>query len=522
MSPPQRRLVSLVLLLVGFVVPSQAGLLTLHTRSRVPVAGETNAWQVVECTAGWDSRHTAIVICDMWDQHWCPDATERVGEMAPRMNDTVKAARARGVFVIHCPSGTLKFYEDHPGRKLAESAPKVETRVPLENWCSLNAEKEVPLPIDDSDEGCDGCPDCRPRGAWSRQHPAIEIMDGDAITDSAEAYYLMRQRGITNVLVMGVHANLCVLGRPFSIRQMVAQGQNVLLMRDLTDAMYNHRSRPWVSHFRGTELVVEHIEKYWCPSITSVDFLGGEPFRFKGDVKKRIAFILGENEYHTWETLPEFAKKELGWRGYELSFVTASQKTDDYDFKNWEVIPNADLLVISARRRATPKPMMDAIRAHIAAGKAVVGVRTASHAFDPKDEKIPTDRTWRGFDTEILGVNYQNHYGGASETIIRLVMANVTNAILNNVQAEFRSSSSLYRNRKPANSVTVLLEGRTADDKSETEPVAWINTGENRRVFYTSLGSPEDFTDANFRRLLLNGVLWALGDFVPPASGRRE
>ena len=108
-------------------------------------------------------------------------------------------------------------------------------------------------------------------------------MEGDAITDSAEAYYLMRERGITNVIVMGVHINMCVLGRPFAIRQLVSQGQNVLLMRDMTDSMYNHLKRPYVSHFRGTELVVEHIERYWCPSITSADFLGGLPFRFKDD-----------------------------------------------------------------------------------------------------------------------------------------------------------------------------------------------------------------------------------------------
>ena len=358
------------------------------------------------------------------------------------MNEVVKAARAKGVFVIHCPSDTMKFYENHPGRKLAQSAPKVETSIPLKGWCSLNGEKEPALPIDDSDQGCDGCPDCKTGHAWSRQHPAIEIVDGDAITDSAEAFYLMRQRGITNVIVMGVHANMCVLGRPFSIRQMVAQGQNVLLMRDMTDAMYNHRSRPWVSHFRGTELVVEHIEKYWCASITSTNFLGGEPFRFKGDAKKRVAFIIGENEYHTWETLPEFAKKELAWRGYQVSFVTSSQKPDDYDFKNWDAIPNADLLVISARRRAAPKPMMDAIRAHIASGKPIVGIRTASHAFDPKDTDISGDRIWRHFDQEVLGAHYENHYGSGSDTIVRRITTTATNAILNNVRPEFGSKGA--------------------------------------------------------------------------------
>jgi hypothetical protein len=46
---------------------------------------------------------------------------------------------------------------------------------------------------------------------------------------------------------------------------------NVVLARDLTDAMYDPRQRPWVSHERGTELVIEHIERYWCPSILGED-----------------------------------------------------------------------------------------------------------------------------------------------------------------------------------------------------------------------------------------------------------
>ena len=62
-------------------------------------------------------------------------------------------------------------------------------------------------------------------------------------------------------------------------------GQNVLLMRDLTDTMYNSRQHPFVSHFRGTDLVVEHIERYWCPTITSTDFTKDQPFRFKNDTQ---------------------------------------------------------------------------------------------------------------------------------------------------------------------------------------------------------------------------------------------
>jgi hypothetical protein len=91
---------------------------------------------------------------------------------------------------------------------------------------------------------------------------------------------------------MGVHQNMCVLGRPFSIRQMVCQGQNVLLMRDLTDSMYNSRRRPWVDHFTGNDLMTWHIEKYWCATVTSDQILGGQPFRFAADSKPPRVFGL--------------------------------------------------------------------------------------------------------------------------------------------------------------------------------------------------------------------------------------
>jgi nicotinamidase-related amidase len=92
---------------------------------------------------------------------------------------------------------------------------------------------------------------------------------------------LLQARGIDNVILCGVHLNMCVLGRPFGIRQMVRLGKNVVLMRDMTDTMYNPEKPPKVSHFAGTDLVVEHVEKYWCPSITSTDLTGKPAFKFK-------------------------------------------------------------------------------------------------------------------------------------------------------------------------------------------------------------------------------------------------
>jgi nicotinamidase-related amidase len=132
--------------------------------------------------------------------------------------------------------------------------------------------------------GCDCETHCELQEPWTRQIATIQIdHDCDAITDNGqELYNLLAQRDINNVVICGVHLNMCVLGRPVAIRQLVKLGKKVVLVRDMTDTMYNHHVRPFVDHFAGTELVVKHVEKYWCPTIESTDFVGGETFQFAG------------------------------------------------------------------------------------------------------------------------------------------------------------------------------------------------------------------------------------------------
>src|SRR5262249_719613 len=174
-------------------------------------------------------------------------------------------------------------------------------------WRKMTGEEKGVYPIDQSDGGCDDGPMCPQGSPWRKQIAAIEIRDEDAISDSGvEIWNLLESRGIDNVLLMGVHTNMCVLGRPFGLRQLVPPGKKAMLGRDLTDTMYNSRSWPYVSHFRGTERIIEHIEKYVAPTITSTDLTGGPPFRFQPDDRPRAVFLIGEDEYQTEKTLPEF------------------------------------------------------------------------------------------------------------------------------------------------------------------------------------------------------------------------
>lgn len=278
-------------------VPQSSAPLVLHTRSRsgVPLAKATDKPVIAEETKEWDPQKTALIIVDMWDDHWCKGAAKRVEELAAPMNKVVSAARDRGILIIHAPSSTVDFYKDTPQRKRAQNAKLVKTTSPLSTverwgtmWCYPDPKRESDLPIDDSDMGCDCATKCEIVPPWTRQIKSIDIAEQDAITDNGqETFNLLAERGIKHVLIMGVHLNMCVLGRPMAIRQLVTQGQDVVLIRDMTDTMYCSKMKPFVNHFDGTDLVVAHVEKHWCPTIASTDLVGGKPFRFAED--KRLA-----------------------------------------------------------------------------------------------------------------------------------------------------------------------------------------------------------------------------------------
>ena len=148
---------------------SSADQLVLVTRSRAPLADDADRFRVVQKKVEWDPKHTALIICDMWNQHWCRGASKRTAELAPHMNDVVSKARDNGVLVVHAPSGTVKAYANHPARKRAQEAPKA-ANLPegIAKWCRWIDKKEetIGYPIDHSDGGCDCQPTCKQGPPW--------------------------------------------------------------------------------------------------------------------------------------------------------------------------------------------------------------------------------------------------------------------------------------------------------------------------------------------------------------------
>jgi nicotinamidase-related amidase/type 1 glutamine amidotransferase len=484
----------------------------LTARYRVPNSAEAGRFEVREKKLHWDPKKTALIICDMWDNHWCKGATDRVREIAVRLNRVASEARRQGVLIIHAPSDCMGFYKEFSQRRLAQQAPPAkDAPEDIHLWCR-SLRDELRLPIDDNDSGCDDDPRCvtpNPwKQPWKRQIATIHVADCDAVSDSGrEIWNLLSQRGIENVMLTGVHTNKCVLGRPFGLRQMAKNGKNVVLLRDLTDSLYDSRKAPFVSHERGTDLVIEHIERYVCPTVLSGELLGEAR-------RPHAVFVIGEDEYHTDKTLPEFARAELVPRGFDCTFVIADKEDPD-QFPGLEILHDADVLVLSVRRRTPPSSQLNQIRTYLARGKPLVAIRTASHAFDRKTGAGP--RSWPTFDSEVLGAKYLGHYSSKPpvKTRVRLVADAAKHPILNGLaEAEFNVTSHLYKIRDLVKTVTPLAVGQ-AEGHAEREPVAWTTTYKGARVFYTTLGNPDDFGQSTFRQLLCNGVFWATERPVP-------
>jgi hypothetical protein len=303
-------------------------------------------------------------------------------------------------------------------------------------------------------------------------------------------------------------------------------------MRDMTDTMYDPTKWPYVSQYTGTRLIVEHIEKFVCPTITSVDFLGGEPFQFGRD-RRRVAMLIGDDEYKTEVSLPAFVESDLKPLGFEVTIIHADSQEKNNFPGMAEAIRNSDVVLVSVRRRAPPKDQLDALRAHVAAGKPVVGIRTACHAWslrDAKQNQAAADKghgVWPEFDPEVFGGHYTGHHGNGPQTAIALADGASAHAILRGLLDANQQTianglvghASLYQVRPLTDTTSPLLIGSIPG--KEPEPIAWTNRAGPRaaRVFNTTLGHVDDFANPSFRKLLVNALYWALEDPYPAGEG---
>jgi type 1 glutamine amidotransferase len=152
---------------------------------------------------------------------------------------------------------------------------------------------------------------------------------------------------------------------------------------------------------------------------------------------------------------------------------------------------------------------MKHLREFLDRGGPLIGLRTASHAFDSRGAAPKGRDEWPRFDADVLGGNYRGHYAAGPVATIAAVAGATDHPILKGVELPLLSNGSLYRPSPLAAGVQLLLLGTIPDQPPE--PVAWTNRYKNSRVFYTSLGHPDDFKSPEFRKLLINAVFWAMG-----------
>ena len=204
----------------------------------------------------------------------------------------------------------------------------------------------------------------------------------------------------------------------------------------------------------------------------------------------KVHIISGAKEYHSEASMNGFSK----WmeKHYNVKFTASWGHDGIKKLPNIEALAQADVMFVFARRMKIEEPQMKLIRAHWQAGKPIVGVRTASHAFQKADNEI--------FDRQVMGGNYQGHYKDEPVKVTRVLK---DHPVLRGVKVF--PSGKLYKAGPLAKGTTVLQQGDIGTDKQN---VTWVNTWKGGRTFYTSLGVPEDFENKDFKQMLVNAIYW--------------
>ena len=208
----------------------------------------------------------------------------------------------------------------------------------------------------------------------------------------------------------------------------------------------------------------------------------------------KLCMLSGSFEYDSESSLTIFRDYIERERPVCADLIVYQSEDDD---QSLSVIAEADVLLVFTRRLNVDGEELERFKSYCRAGRPIVGVRTASHAF----------QNWLEFDREVLGGNYNMHWDHGPQARVRFEPAAEVHPIMEGV-SEFSSAGGLYRNAGISTDTTLLMSARTDE---HDEPVTWTRTHAGGRVFYTSLGHQAEFQDPNFLRLLANAVLWCGG-----------
>ncbi len=212
-----------------------------------------------------DPRRVGIVVVDPWNFHWCKTATMRVDALIPRINRALQAGRELGMTVMLCPSDVVENYVGYPQREVVLAMPKH----PAPKLATI----DCPSPPDGGGCAC-GHDRCVVNYGWDAMHPDLKIGEADLMPDTLEEVWTICQdRKLTHLIYVGVHTQVCLLGKPMGLRNLKAAGMNCILARDMTDAHPGYDPARGLTPDGHTAEVVAHFERYLAPTIQFADEL---------------------------------------------------------------------------------------------------------------------------------------------------------------------------------------------------------------------------------------------------------
>jgi len=202
----------------------------------------------------------------------------------------------------------------------------------------------------------------------------------------------------------------------------------------------------------------------------------------------RVAMFAASKEYRSGETLPLLKSALEQSPGVTGQLFVGTDK--GADLTGFDTLEKADVAILFTRRVKLSPAALEQFKAFCASGKGIVGIRTASHGIE----------SWPAFDHEVLGGDYRDHRGDRPATLSGLTDHFILKGFM-----PFPTSGKLYKNPNPAADIAPLLRA-TTDEASET--VAWARERGRQRIFYTSLGVPEDFSQPTFIQMLVRATFW--------------
>ncbi|MBW3622860.1 MAG: ThuA domain-containing protein [Armatimonadetes bacterium] len=261
---------------------------------------------------------------------------------------------------------------------------------------------------------------------------------------------------------------------------------------------------------------------------------------------KKIVLISGDEEYRSEEALPQLARILSQRHGFNCVVLFAIDPDDGtiqpnvtHNIPGLEHLKDADLMVIFTRFRDLPDAQMKQISDYLDRGGPVIGLRTATHAFALKSKtyrRYSHDSALPGFEggfgRRVLGETWIAHHGEHGKEGTRGIAAKgrENHPILKGIEpGSIFGPTDVYRVRLPlpGDSVPLVLGQVTETLAPDSRPVAgakndpmmpvaWTKTyrsasGRTGRVFTTTMGASQDLLYEGTRRLLVNGVYWALG-----------